>query len=124
MSQLTKCESCDKHIQSNQINVYDKTIKPGIQSRQWKCVHCGHKHLINIMDKTTRRLMKENKEDRKRIGGINRKSQLLRKQNKFTSIQAQEAFKKMEEFEERINKRTQELDERSRMLINEYKEAL
>lgn len=124
MSQLNQCESCNKHIQSNLIDVRDKQIKPGIQKRSWKCIHCNHEHLIIVTDKISRRMMKENKKDRERIGGINRKSQLLRKQDKFTSLQAQEALKKMEEIEQRINDRTTKLDERSRMLIDEYKEKV
>ena len=124
MDNLTQCESCRKYIQPNQINIYDKTIKPGIQSRQWKCIHCNHDHIVIVMDKTTRRLMKENKKDRERIGGINRNSQLLRRQQKFTSKQAQESLKRMEVIGERIDKRTKELDERSRKLIDEYKEKV
>lgn len=124
LDNLTQCESCNKHIHPNKIKIYDKTIKPGIQSRQWKCIHCNHEHLVIVMDKFTRRMMKENKKDRGRIGGINRRAQNLREQNNFTSEQAQDALKQMEVIEERINKRTDELDKRSRKLIDEYKEKV
>lgn len=106
------------------MKVYDKEIKPGIQARLWTCHHCNDNHLIMVMDKKSRRMMKENREDRERIGGINRKSQQLKKQNKFTSEQAQDALKRMEEVEECINERTSKLDIYTKRLINEYKEEV
>lgn len=76
------------------------------------------------MDKVSRRMMEDNRKDRDKIGGINRNSQMLRSRNKFTSEQAQDALSRMEVIEDRINKRTKELDERSQSLIDEHQEAL
>lgn len=120
MNYVIECDNCNKHIASNQLRIEDITIKPGLQKRVWKCVHCDYEHLIMITNKKTRRMMKENKEDRERIGKINRRSQLLRKQNNFTSGQAKKALSDMEKIEERIKERTKELDELSRELMDDY----
>lgn len=64
--------------------------------------------------------MKENRKDRERISGINRRSQQLKKQGKFTSGQAKYALKQQEEIEQRINERTGRLDKLSKELMDDY----
>lgn len=120
MTKMVKCDSCNKLMKPNQISIQDITVKPGIQKRLWHCVHCEQEHLIMITNKKTRRLMKENKEDRERIGKINKRSQLLKKQNNFTSGQAKKALLDVEKIEKRIEERTEEIDKLSRELIDEY----
>lgn len=124
MSRYTKCESCDTLIQPNQINIYDKTIKPGIQARLWECPSCNHKQLIMVSDKTARRMMQDNRKDREKISGINKQSALLRKNNKLTQHKAQSFLDQVETLQGRIDERTEELDKRVRSLTNEYQEAL
>ena len=117
---MIECDKCNKHNHPNQLQIKNITIKPGIQKRIWLCAHCGYEHLIMITNKKTRRMMRDNKEDRKRIGKINKQSQLLHKQNNFTSGQAKKALEDMEKIEERIKKRTEEIDKLSRGLMDEY----
>lgn len=120
MDRVIECDKCNKHNHPNQLQIKDIIIKPGIQKRIWLCVRCDYEHLIMITNKKTRRLMRENKEDRKRIGKINKRSQLLHKQNNFTSEQAKKALEDMEKIEERIKERTQEIDKQSKELMDEY----
>lgn len=124
MTNTISCESCNQNVDPNKVKVYNKTIKPGIQARYWGCPKCKHRTPIIVMDKVSRRMMEDNRKDRDKIGGINRNSQMLRSRNKFTSEQAQDALSRMEVIEDRINKRTKELDERSQSLIDEHQEAL
>ncbi|GGB56727.1 hypothetical protein GCM10011409_37860 [Lentibacillus populi] len=124
MSRYTKCESCDTLIQPNQINIYDKTVKPGIQARLWECPSCNHKQLIMVSDKTARRMMQDNRKDREKISGINKQSALLRKNNKLTQTKAQTFLMQVEKIQRQIDKRTEQLDTRVRSLTNEYQEAL
>lgn len=114
-----KCDTC-----GNQFDAKDKQIKQGIQKRVLICTHCKQEHLINIMDKKSRRLMIENKEDKKTLGNINRRSSNLKKQNRFTQGQAKQALNQSNVIKERINKRTEQLDKHSRKLIDEYKEKV
>lgn len=120
MNNLIECDSCNKHINPNQIQITDINVKPGLQKRVWHCIHCKTENIIMFLNKRTRRMMKENREDRKRIGKINKRSQLLRKQNNFTSGQAKKALSDMEKIEERIKERTQEIDKLSRELMDDY----
>lgn len=121
---LIKCESCGKHIQSSQVAVRDKQIKPGIQKKVWKCPHCKHEYLITVTDKKVRRMMQDNKKDRERIKGIHNKSKLLRNSNKLTAEQAQKNAEDIETVSERINKRIEDMEHQVRMLKDEHKEAL
>lgn len=120
MIHVIECDKCNKHNYPNQLQIKNITIKPGIQKRLWNCVHCNQEHLIMITNKKTRRLMKENKRDRERIGKINKRSQLLHKQNNFTPGQAKKALLDVEKIEERIKERTEEINKLSRELMDEY----
>ncbi|MCC2250508.1 hypothetical protein JUJ52_11100 [Virgibacillus sp. AGTR] len=120
MINLTKCESCNSLIHSKQINIHDNTIKSGIQARYWDCPHCNHKHLILVMDKTSKRLMKDNKKDRERMASINKRAQALRMRNQLSDGQAKLFVEQVEKIETRIKKRTDQLDVRSKKLIKDY----
>lgn len=77
-----------------------------------------------VMDKTSRRMMQENKKDREKIGNINKRAQTLKGQYQLTEEQAMKNLSQVEKIQARIDKRTKELDERSQRLANEYQEAL
>ncbi len=124
MLNLIQCESCKGLISGAAVNIHDKQIKPGIQARVWDCNNCGHEHFIMVMDKTSRRMMQENKKDREKIGNINKRAQILKGQNQLTEEQAVKDLSQVEMIQARIDKRTKELDERSQRLANEYQEAM
>lgn len=124
MINFIQCESCNKKMPGSAVNIHDKQIKPGIQARVWDCNRCKHEHFIMVMDKTSRRMMQENKKDRQKIGNINKRAQILKGQNQLTGEQATKNLSQVEKIQARIDKRTKELDEHSQRLANEYQEAL
>src|SRR5690625_445198 len=119
MNRLTKYDSCNSLLQRNKINIYDNTNKPGIQQRLLMCPNCNHKHLIIVMDKKARRMMQENKKDRDRIAGIGKRSGKLKQSNQLTGSQAESLQRQTEKLWGDIEKRTAELDEYSKRLMNE-----
>lgn len=121
---ITRCDKCNGLIFPKQMQVQDKEIKPGKQLRYWSCPLCNHRHVIMIMDKTSRRLMQQNKRDSEKIAGINKQSSQLRKANQLTESKVQSFSNQIESIQQRIKQRKKELDERSKRLFHEYQEAL
>nr|QRZ18296.1 hypothetical protein JUJ52_00590 [Virgibacillus sp. AGTR] len=72
------------------------------------------------MDKTSKRLMKDNKKDRERMASINKRAQALRMRNQLSDGQAKLFVEQVEKIETRIKKRTDQLDVRSKKLIKDY----
>lgn len=124
MFNITQCDKCEGLIFPKQMQVQDKEIKPGKQMRYWSCPVCNHHHVIVVMDKTSRRLMQQNRKDNEKITGIHKQSSQLRKANQLTENKIQSLTKQIETIEQRIDKRTIELKERSEKLLHEYQEAL
>lgn len=120
INKLIECDSCNKHIASSQVQLKDTTFKPGKQKRTWQCPYCNAEHLVIVTDKRSRRMMKENKEDRERIAGIHRKAKLLTDAGKLSKEQADKNLQHIKSIGKRIDERTKELDERSRKLMDEY----
>lgn len=124
MNNLIQCDKCKNIINPKNIKVYDTNIKPGIQARIWNCTHCNAKHLVTVMDKTARRMMKANKEDREKIGRINKVAIHQRSTEKLNVTQAQQNVKRIEQLEKSIADRTKKLDDRMQGLIKEYKDII
>lgn len=122
MIDVVVCDSCDEKIASNQIEVKDIEYKDGRQKRSWYCLHCNHEHLIIIMSKQTRRLMKENKKDSIKISNMNKQSDILDDDGKLDEVKLNEHMKQVDKVTERISKREDRIDELSKGLIEEYKE--
>lgn len=118
---LIQCSECKNVVSEGRVEVYDNEIKPGIQARVWVCPHCKHKHLITVMDKAARRMMEANKEDRKKIGNINRVAINQRSRGVLNRTQARNNIDRIEKLEDVIKERTKELDKRMKGLIDEYK---
>lgn len=92
MNNLIECDLCNKHIASGQVQLKDTSFKPGKQKRTWQCPCCNTEHLVIVIDKRSRHMMKENKEDRERIAGIHRKAKLLTDAGKLSKEQADKNF--------------------------------
>lgn len=120
MNNLIECDSCNKYIAGNQVQLKDTTVKSGIQKRTWQCPYCKKENLIIIMNKTIKRMMKENKEDRERIGDIHKKAKLLMDAGKLKKDQATKNIKEVEQINKRIDKRTKGIDEKARKLMDDY----
>lgn len=106
----------------SRIKVYDKVLEPGIQARLWKCPHCNKRYLVTVMDKTARRMMKANKDDRRKIGNISRVARSQREMNKLNVTKVRSNIERVEKLEKTIEDRTKKLDERMQGLIEKYKE--
>ena len=107
-------------MKPNQIRISDHQVKPGIQRKDWNCIHCDHENLIMFINKTIKRMMKENKEDRERIGGIHKKAKLLMDAGKLKKDQATNNIKEVEKINKRIDKRIKAIDEKARKLMDDY----
>lgn len=106
------------------MQVEDKEIKPGKQMRYWSCPVCNHQHVIMIMDKTSRRLMQQNKRDSEKIAGIHKRMNQLRNANQLTESRKQSLIKQCDSIQEDIDNRKEDIDQRSKRLHHEYQEAL
>ncbi|WP_040981061.1 hypothetical protein [Oceanobacillus jeddahense] len=124
MFNITQCDECNGLIFPKQMQVQDKEIKPGKQMRYWNCPVCNHQHVIMIMDKTSRRLMQQNKKDNEKISGIHKQSTQLRKANQLTESKTQSFLNQIDTIQQRIDKRKKDIDQRSKKLLHEYQEAL
>lgn len=120
MDNLIQCDRCKNIINPKNIKIYDTNIGSGIQARLWNCTHCNEKHLITVMDKTARRMMKDNKEDREKIGMINKVAIHQRSVEKLNLTQAQYNIKRVEQLEKSIADRTKKLDDRMQGLVDKY----
>ena len=123
MFNIVHCDNCEGVIFPKQVEIKDEPLKPGIQIRYWKCPICNHRHLIMVLDKKSRRMIEENKKDRIKIDNINKRAAVLKESNRFTDKQAQSFLSQVEKLNERIDKRTVELDNHSKNLLRKY-EAL